>query len=205
MKFYLIILLVFIFADLVNSQNIAKKTFYSNGKLKSEISYADSIRNGVARFYYENSNLKEERNYVNGRVDGTVKLYHKNGKVSEIFSIINGKREGSTSIFDSTGSYVGSIAYTSGKQETQKIDLTSSEKSDSSFTVKIEELKHPKSHGSGPPKLMEEQRQRARASQKTSGFSTIVTDVQLPVTDDSECVFPTKGPNFSIIVFSIGS
>jgi len=37
----------------------------------------------------------------------------------------------------------------------------------------------------GFEKLMEEQRQRARASQKTSGFASIVTDVQLPVTDDS--------------------
>ena len=37
----------------------------------------------------------------------------------------------------------------------------------------------------GFEKLMDEQRQRARASQKTSGFAQVVTDVQLPVTDDS--------------------
>jgi alanyl-tRNA synthetase len=37
----------------------------------------------------------------------------------------------------------------------------------------------------GFEKLMDQQRQRARASQKSSGFASIVTDVKLPVTDDS--------------------
>jgi len=37
----------------------------------------------------------------------------------------------------------------------------------------------------GFEKLMEEQRERARAAQKPSGFTQIVTDQQLPATDDS--------------------
>jgi alanyl-tRNA synthetase len=37
----------------------------------------------------------------------------------------------------------------------------------------------------GFEKLMEEQRQRARAAQKTTGFGQVVTDQQLPTTDDN--------------------
>ncbi len=37
----------------------------------------------------------------------------------------------------------------------------------------------------GFEKLMDQQRQRARASQKSSSFTSVVTDVKLPLTDDS--------------------
>jgi antitoxin component YwqK of YwqJK toxin-antitoxin module len=51
------------------------RTYYSSGKVESEIYYKDNIREGEAKFYYENGNIKEERNYVNGRVEGLVKFY----------------------------------------------------------------------------------------------------------------------------------
>ncbi len=158
MKYLLIIALV-IFLDVknINAQNYVKKNFYPSGKLQSEITYTDSIRDGQSKFYYENGNLKEERNYVNGKVDGTVKHYHENGTLAEIFSIIDGKREGPTSVYDSTGNYVNDISFTSGKQDVRSIELVSTQKSDSIFSARIDELKHSDSRGSNPPKLMEAQ------------------------------------------------
>ena len=154
MKYCKIILsVVFLVSLLVNAQDVVKKSFYPDGKLKSVISYSDTIRSGTAKFYYENGNLKEERNYVNGRVDGTVKLYHKNGKLSEIFSIIDGKREGPTSLFDSTGTYVSDIDYTSGKQDERSLDMDSSEKLDSSFEVKNYSVRNTTNQRTGPPDL----------------------------------------------------
>ena len=159
MKCYLIIFLVILLAGiLVNAQDIVKKSFYPGGKLKSEISYSDSIRNGPAKFYYENGNLKEERNYASGRVEGTVKLYHKNGKLSEMFSIIDGKRNGPTSLFDSSGSYIGNISYTSGKQDERSLDMDSSEKLDSSFEDKNYITKNSDTKKSAPPSSIDIQK-----------------------------------------------
>lgn len=158
MKYCLIIFIItFITSVGINAQNFVKKFYYPDGKLQSQITYSDTVRDGDAKFYYENGNLKEDRNYVNGRIDGTVKLYHENGTLSEIYSIIDGKREGPTSVFDSTGNYLNDISYTSGKQEARNIELVSSQKSDSSFTARIDELKHSDHPGTGPPKLMEAQ------------------------------------------------
>lgn len=154
MKYCNVILSLFFLASfLVKAQDVVKKSFYPGGKLKSEISYSDSVRNGTAKFYYENGNLKEERNYINGKVDGTIKLYHKNGKLSEMFSLIDGKREGPTSLFDSTGTYISDIDYTSGKQDERSLDMDSSEKLDSSFEVKNYSIRNSANQRTGPPDL----------------------------------------------------
>ena len=155
MRYYIIVLLIFFTVIQLRAQSSIKKSFYPDGKLKSEISYSDSIRDGAAKFYYESGNLKEERNYVNGKVEGTVKLYHKNGKLSEIFSLIDGKRDGQTSLFDSTGAYISDISYTSGKQKERSLDMASSEKLDSSFEGPHLSLKNLDTKKSGPPDLVD--------------------------------------------------
>ncbi len=155
MKFLLSILILFFsYCIFINAQKYVVKSYYPSGKLLSEISYSDSIRDGQAKFYYENGNLKEERNYVIGKVEGTVKLYHENGTLSEIFTIINGKREGPTSVFDSTGSYVNDVSYSSGKQDALNLNITSLEKTDSSYEATIEVLRHSFSGKDEPPSTL---------------------------------------------------
>jgi TonB family protein len=90
------------------------KSFYPNGKTKSEINYSNNVREGEAKFYYENGNIKEERNYVNGKVEGLVKKYNKDGKLEEVFNIENGKREGPASQYDSAGVYLSDIYFENG-------------------------------------------------------------------------------------------
>jgi TonB family protein len=155
MRYYIIVLLIFLAVIQLRAQSSIKKSFYPDGKLKSEISYSDSIRDGAAKFYYENGNLKEERNYVNGKVEGTVQLYHKNGKLSEIFSLIDGKRDGTTSLFDSTGTFTNDISYTSGKRDKRSLNMDSSEKLDSSFEGKKPSLRNLNTEKSGPPDLVD--------------------------------------------------
>lgn len=97
------------------AQNGLVKSYYDNGKLKSEINFSDSVREGEAIFYYENGNVKEELSYVNGKVDGLVKVYNEQGEMKEMFNIEDGKREGPTSLFDSSGVYVSDITFENGK------------------------------------------------------------------------------------------
>ena len=152
MKLLAIILVLFsLYTSSIFAQSYVVKSYYPSGKLQSEISFTDSLRDGPAKFYYENGNLKEERNYQTGRVEGTIRLYHKNGNLSEVFSIIDGVREGPTSLYDSKGNYVGDISYTSGKQDVQNSDMESSEKLDSSFEKMSYDIANSGTGREGPP------------------------------------------------------
>lgn len=160
MKLYYLILLSFVlYCAVVNAQEIVNKSFYPNGKLKSEITYSDSLRDGTAKFYYENGNPKEERMYVNGRVEGTVKTYYENGKVKEIFTITDGRRDGPASLFDSTGAYLKDIVYTEGKLNIAEPRPVNDENGDSLFAAKIEKLKRSSTKAAVPPNFTEEHRQ----------------------------------------------
>lgn len=92
------------------------KTYYSNGKIESEIIYVDRVREGAAKFYYENGNLKQELNYVNGKVDGLVKEYYENGNLKQTYTIQDGRKEGPVSLYKEDGTYVSDIFYERGKR-----------------------------------------------------------------------------------------
>jgi TonB family protein len=91
------------------------KSYYSNGNIKSEINFVDSVRDGEAKFYSENGILREERVYLNGRVEGLVKNYSETGLLKEIFIIENGKREGPTSVYDENGNFLSDVYFEAGK------------------------------------------------------------------------------------------
>jgi len=107
-------------AAVVFAQGNPVKTYYPGGKIESEITYKDTIREGEAKFYYADGTLKEERLYVNGKVAGLVKVYYPNGKLKELINIEDGKREGPTSLFDEEGNYVKDIMFENGIQVVKK-------------------------------------------------------------------------------------
>ena len=156
-NFFIIIFLIGLSFTKLFAQSRLIKSFYSNGKLKSEITYSDSIRDGEAKFYYEDGNLKEERNYVNGKVDGTVKLYNKNGKIAEIFTITDGKREGSVSLFDTNGVYLKDINFVEGKLDVTDSKSDSSEETDSQLNSKTDGLSQNKNKLAPPSELINKQ------------------------------------------------
>jgi len=113
-------LLVLIYTVTLFAQDNPVKTYYPDGKVESEVTFKDTIREGEAKFYYEDGTLKEERLYVNGRVEGLVKLYYPNGKLKELINIEDGKREGPTSLFDEDGKYLKDIMFENGIQVVEK-------------------------------------------------------------------------------------
>lgn len=94
------------------------KSYYDDGKLKSEINFSNNVREGDAKFYYENGNIKEERDYNNGKVEGLVKTYNKDGKLEEVFNIENGRRQGPASLYDSAGIYLSDVDFENGVKVT---------------------------------------------------------------------------------------
>ncbi len=143
------------------------KTHYPDYTIKSEINYADSVRNGIAKFYYPNGKIKTEMNYVNGKVDGVVKEYYENGNLKLLYSIEDGKRNGVESFFDENGNYLRDITYKDGKlirEEIPEIDTTiklasaakdSSGKDQKISETKINKLKNEAAVVNAPPEIKE--------------------------------------------------
>lgn len=116
-----ILILVLVFSVLTYSQEGLQKSYYSNGKVESEINYSKNVREGLAKFYYDNGNLKEERFYVNGKVEGNIKIYHPNGKIKESANLLNGKREGPVSYFNEEGLLVEEANFRNGYRYTEPV------------------------------------------------------------------------------------
>ncbi len=143
MSSYLTIICMLLSLNTAFAQEGLIKSFYDNGKLKSEINYSNNVREGEAKFYYENGNIKEERNYVNGKVDGLVKKYNKEGKLEEVFNIEDGKREGPKSLYDSAGVYLSDINFENGvkvkdtsEDEESEVAVKGTQKAENKIPVK---------------------------------------------------------------------
>lgn len=156
----IILLCIFFFLPGTNAQTVIQKEYFPDGKIKSEISYSDSLRDGEAKFYYENGKLQEERNYLNGRVEGTVKQYYNNGNLKELFTLIDGKRDGPVSLFDTNGVYQMDITFTEGRQDIVEIEAEPETifKTDSIFAAKIDDLKRKSTKTQLPPDFTQEVR-----------------------------------------------
>jgi TonB family protein len=111
-----IVLVIFVFTSVISAQEGLIKTYYPNGKIQSEITFANKIREGAAKFYYDNGNLKQEFSYINGKVDGLVKEYYESGKLKLTFNIVEGKREGPVSLFKEDGTFFTDVTYERGKK-----------------------------------------------------------------------------------------
>ena len=56
---------IFIFFQSCKDHISIETMYFENGKIKSEITYKDSLKFGKARYYYSNGFLKEELTYEN--------------------------------------------------------------------------------------------------------------------------------------------
>lgn len=79
-------------------------TYYSNGNLKSEITYENNRPDGHAKIYYENGKLSEEGIWRGTKWVGEYNFYHENGnKAYEWNFAENGKRSGEQKYFYEDG------------------------------------------------------------------------------------------------------
>jgi hypothetical protein len=57
------------------------KSYHSDGKLYSAITYKNGVRDGVSYAYYPNGQVNLELTYANGKRTGQAKRYYENGKL----------------------------------------------------------------------------------------------------------------------------
>jgi len=80
------------------------RTYYSNGNIKSIITYKNSRPNGYAKIYYESGNLSEEGIWKGTKWVGEYKFYHENGKKAYDWNFDgNGKRSGTQKYYHKNG------------------------------------------------------------------------------------------------------
>ncbi|MCC7332329.1 MAG: toxin-antitoxin system YwqK family antitoxin [Flavobacteriales bacterium] len=94
------------------------KSFFPNGKTKSEIAYVNSRPNGVYRTYFENGQIEEEGSWENNRNTGGFKRYYENGQKSQDF-VFNetGKRDGKQTYFYENGQVMIEADLAGGKEK----------------------------------------------------------------------------------------
>jgi antitoxin component YwqK of YwqJK toxin-antitoxin module len=70
------------------------REFFSNGKVKAEISVKDNKRHGITRNYSSKGSLLSTVNYANGKKEGKATNYYSSGRVHSTMIYKNGLREG---------------------------------------------------------------------------------------------------------------
>jgi antitoxin component YwqK of YwqJK toxin-antitoxin module len=70
------------------------REFFSNGKVKAEISIKDNKRHGITKNYSNKGRLLSVVNYANGRKEGKATNYYSSGKVHSTMVFMNGLKEG---------------------------------------------------------------------------------------------------------------
>jgi antitoxin component YwqK of YwqJK toxin-antitoxin module len=94
------------------------KEYYSNGKVKTEISAKGQLRQGPTRNYDRSGLLLSEVNYNNNIMDGTATNYYaKSGKINSTFTYKQGIKEGDEIWFYESGKQYRVSPYIHGKIE----------------------------------------------------------------------------------------
>ncbi len=128
-----LIIIFFLFASEIVSQNGVLRSYYSKKKLQSEISYVNDVLDGTCTWYYENGNIKERKTYTNGKLNGWVKSYYESGLVKEEYFLSEGVLDGIRSYYYDNGALKEVSYYRMGQ-------LTNSQQLayDSNYTAPLE-------------------------------------------------------------------
>lgn len=62
------------------NKKVKEKEFYTNGQLKRDCAFNDTLRNGECLLYHENGNLQSKGSFVDGKRNGWIYDFLENGK-----------------------------------------------------------------------------------------------------------------------------
>ena len=89
-----VLFLLLMLTVLSSCNDDVQKSYWDNGKLKSELRYADGKLNGECVWYYPNGQQWMRVNYVDDIKDGVVLTYAENGKLTAEEYYTGGKLNG---------------------------------------------------------------------------------------------------------------
>ncbi|WP_284652243.1 toxin-antitoxin system YwqK family antitoxin [Flavobacterium terrisoli] len=77
-----------------NNPNGRMVTYYSDGKLQSEVGYNNGILDGFSRNYFPNGKMQAEVEFVNGKMNGRYIKYKNESNLKELMHFKNGVFDG---------------------------------------------------------------------------------------------------------------
>lgn len=131
-----LVLIFLLFSFPIFAQNGIIRSYYSEGKIMSEISYVNDVLEGTCYWFYENGNLKEEKTYDQGKLNGWCKSYYPTGLLQQEMYVKDGYRDGLTKTYYENGGLKDVKNYENGKL-IKSIDITY----DESYQAPIEAYK----------------------------------------------------------------
>ena len=103
----------YIYSD---GEQVTKRLYHENGKIKREYGMKDDVSNGRDRIYDEGGNLLWDMNNKNGKYDGLLINYNPQKGERWEMQYKDGKRHGSSIQFDKDGNQIGRYDYVDGKE-----------------------------------------------------------------------------------------
>ena len=103
------------FTSYLFAQNGIIKSYYPSGKVQTEESYVEDVRDGAFYRYYENGNLEEEKNYLSGVLNGWYRTFYESGLLREEVYLENGIRNGVDKLYYENGALAEVRSYKNGK------------------------------------------------------------------------------------------
>lgn len=116
-----------------------EKTYWDNGKIKSEITYkkfykagwkkvkTTLIPHGIAKDYYESGVLQKEDPYVEGNRTGILKLYTEDGKIELEVTYLNNLKNGKMTYYDTDGTVLEIEYYKNDKKIVKVLEQDNSQ------------------------------------------------------------------------------
>ena len=93
------------------------RTYWSNGWLKREITFAAGVETGPFRTLYEDGHPETETRYVQGKVDGRFQEWYLNGQRARDMVYTAGQPNGWARYWDEQGQRTQEGAYSDGKKQ----------------------------------------------------------------------------------------
>lgn len=126
------------------SKNGVYKTYYQNGKVKSDETFKNGKRIGTCKYYAENGKLLYEENFNNnGLKEGITNAFYENGQLESSYNYRNGEMHGVFKEFHEDGKLKDEGKYEYGQRKYYPIDTS---QNTSNINLNTSESQNSKSH-----------------------------------------------------------
>lgn len=92
-----------------------QKTYWENGKLKSELRYEHGKLNGECVWYAQNGNKQAKASYHNDSLEGLYQRWHLNGRLAEERWYKNGQQDSVSRTYSESGDLMSEDHYRGGR------------------------------------------------------------------------------------------
>ena len=86
-----------------------QRTYWANGKLKSECRYVDGKLDGLYKTWYENGQVFQDGQYAKGMMDGSWLIFYPDGQLAS--KAVYDKGTGKQTCYDNGGCIIMEVSY----------------------------------------------------------------------------------------------